>query len=163
MAGVTQVRRTLPLFLFFFYIIRKPAKGSSEREKKRPFQIAGSLRRTDHKRSLIFREQVSCHSSLEGIQVVGTKKYRLRKTVPEFTSRKKEKLSILVNSCSRGLDKHRVRLSRLSSTKRTVERGRHAVSKFRRTVFITSDRRQQEKQHCGEGQEMEDSQLEEDN
>ncbi len=47
---------------------------------------------------------MSSPSSLEGIQVVGTRKYRLRKTVPEFTSRKKERMSILVNSCIRGLE-----------------------------------------------------------
>ncbi|MCP3679900.1 MAG: hypothetical protein GY782_06360 [Gammaproteobacteria bacterium] len=60
----------------------------------------------------------------------------MRKTVPEFTSRKKERLSILVNSCIRSLDRPRVRLSRLSGVDKPGKQGRHAVSKFRRTVFM---------------------------
>ncbi len=61
----------------------------------------------------------------------------MRKKVPEFTSRKKKRLSILGNSCIRSLDRPRVRLSRLSSVDKPGKHGRHAVSKFRRTAFIT--------------------------
>ena len=45
-------------------------------------------------------------------------------------------MKMLVNSCIRELDRKGVRVSRKSGAARPPERGRHAVSKFRRAVTM---------------------------
>ena len=45
-------------------------------------------------------------------------------------------MKMLVNSCIRELDRIGVRASSKSCAARPTERGRHAVSKFRRTVSM---------------------------
>ncbi len=48
----------------------------------------------------------------EGVEVVGRRKYRSRKAVPEFTSDREERQKVLVHSCIRGLDSIGVSLCR---------------------------------------------------
>ncbi len=67
------------------------------------------------------------YSPFEGIQVLGRRKYRQRKAVPEFTSDRNERVKVLVYSRIRNLDSKRVSLG---------IKLRHAVSKFRRTVSM---------------------------
>ena len=45
-------------------------------------------------------------------------------------------MKILVNSCKRGLDRKGMRVSRKSGAAGPHQRGRHAVSKFRRAVSM---------------------------
>ncbi len=68
--------------------------------------------------------------------VIGRGKYRKREIVPEFTSKRDEGVKILVNSSIRDLDSKGMNLSAKASAARPQERGRHAVSKFRRAVRV---------------------------
>ncbi len=70
------------------------------------------------------------------IQVVGRRKYRERKAVPEFTSNRDERLKVLVHSCIRSLDSIRVSLCRKTYTARPWEEVRHGGSMFRRAVSL---------------------------
>ena len=55
---------------------------------------------------------------------------------PEFTSRREERVKILVNSCIRWVDRIGMRVSRESCAARPREGMKHAVSKFRRAVIM---------------------------
>ena len=50
------------------------------------------------------------------------------------TKEESSRVKILVNSCIRKMDRIRMRRSRKSCAAKPRERGRHAVSKFRRAV-----------------------------
>ena len=69
-------------------------------------------------------------------EVVGRGKYRIRKRVPEFTSRREERMKMLVNSCISEVDRIGMRKSRKSCAAWPREGGRHAVSKFKRAVTM---------------------------
>ena len=60
----------------------------------------------------------------------------MRKIVPEFTSKREERITMLVNSCIRDLDSIGVSEGRKSCAARPREERRHAVSKFRRAVSM---------------------------
>ncbi len=57
------------------------------------------------------------------LQVIGRRKYRQRKAVPEVTSERDEGMMILVDSCIRGLDRIRVSKRGKSSFARPREGG----------------------------------------
>ena len=56
--------------------------------------------------------------------------------VPELTSKRDERIAVLVNSCIRNLDRIGVSKRGEPSVARPPEEGRHAVSKFQRTVGV---------------------------
>lgn len=48
--------------------------------------------------------EVSRYTALERVQVVGWRKYRWRKIAPEFTSKRDDRMNMLVNFCIKDLD-----------------------------------------------------------
>ena len=68
--------------------------------------------------------------------VISRWKNRQRKTVPESTSVRDERVKIFVNSCIRKMDSIGVRRSRKLCAARPRDGWRHAVSKFRRAVSM---------------------------
>ena len=79
---------------------------------------------------------MSWYLSLETVQVIGRRKYRSRKRVPEFTRERDERLRILVYSCIREVDRIGVRGRGKSCAARPREHGRHAVRKIRGAVSM---------------------------
>ena len=134
----TVTVETLP-----FLHLRALTKGKQKRYKK-PAQMSDPKRGTVGERMYIqwssamsnLARKMSWYFSLKAVQVIGRRKYSNRKRVPEFTSGRKERMEILINSCIRELDRVRVRGRRKPSAARPWERGRHAVSKFRRAVSV---------------------------
>ena len=57
---------------------------------------------------------------------------RISKRIPKFTIKMNEKMRMLVNSCISEVDRIGIRKSRMLYAARPQERGRHAVTKFRR-------------------------------
>ncbi len=76
------------------------------------------------------------HFPLEKVRVVGRRKYRQRKAVPEFTSNRNERLEILVNFCIRNLDSKGGELERKSCAAMPMEMWRHSLSKIKRAVSM---------------------------
>ena len=79
---------------------------------------------------------MSWYLSLETVQVIGRWKYGGRKIVPELTRERDERLTILVNSCIREVDRIGMRGSSKSCAARPWEQGRHTVSEIRRAVCM---------------------------
>ncbi len=122
-------------FFFFFFFSKDTAQGQTKRGKKSPLTCCSLQWDWSEGRSISVAE-VSWYSPLEGIQVIDRRKYRGRKAVPEFTSGKEDRVTVLVHSCKRDLDSIGVSLCRKTSMTRTREEGRHAGSKFRRAVSL---------------------------
>ncbi len=93
-----------PQLLIFFFNLYPRIQLKSKRKwgKKAPYLLLFIVR-VSKGRSISVAE-VPRHSPLEGIQVVDRRKYRGRKAIPEFTSEREERLTVLVHSCIRGLD-----------------------------------------------------------
>ncbi len=111
----------LYLFFFFFYIAGNSSKAHTKKARYSLllWKSKGSVR----KGKTNSRGEMSWHSPLEGIQVVGRRKYRYREIVSEFTSKRDEGVKMLVNSSIRDLDSKGMSLSAKAGVSRPQERG----------------------------------------